>query len=88
MFEVFRAPMRISPEKAVVVVFACLTLHNWLIQLKQNTNSKKYTQTLGNGILPFCNQNDTEDLRAIEMRDAIKSFVNNEGARTWQLDKI
>lgn len=80
--------MRISPEKAVVVIFACLALHNWLIKLKEDTNSNKNTQRLGNGILPFCSQNNSDDLQAIEMRDTIKLFVNNEGARSWQLDKI
>lgn len=87
-FEVFRSPMRITPEKAVVVTFAALTLHNWLIKLNQNEDSTQYTKIMGNGIVNIVNQGDAEDMKAIEMRDKIKAFVNNEGSRSWQLDKI
>lgn len=87
-FEVFRSPMRISPEKAVVVTFASMTLHNWLIQMNENRNTRSYTTIIGNGILPLVNQNENEPLAAIQMRETIKLFVNNEGSRSWQLDKI
>lgn len=86
-FEVFRSPMRISPDKAVVVTFAALALNNWLIKLKESDNSRN-TQILGNGMVHLVNQDDSEDLDAIQMREKIKMFVNNEGSRSWQLDKI
>lgn len=88
-FEVFRSPIRHKPDKAVVITFAALTLHNWLIKMNENNDSRNCTQIIGNGMVPLVNQDDSDELVvAIEMREKIKMFVNNEGSRTWQLDKI
>lgn len=87
-FEVFRSPIRHTPDKAVVITFAALTINNWLIKLKENNDSENCNKIIGNGMVPLVNQDDSEELEAIEMREKIKLFMNNEGSRSWQLDKI
>lgn len=94
IFEVFRAPMRVEPDKAVAIVYASITLHNWLISMQNRGITYGYIddnspdRPIGDGIVPLQTQNGLDSNKASSMRDIIKNFVNAEGSRPWQWDKI
>lgn len=94
IFEVFRAPMRISPDKAVAVVYATITLHNWLITMQNRGITHGYIdqnspdKLIGDGIVPLETQNGLVPTNASKIRFKCRDFVNAKGSRPWQLDKI
>lgn len=80
--------MRIAPDKAVIVTFAALTLHNWLIKMNENKNTRKFTQILGTGMVNLVDQDDYDDFAAMRYRAKINLYANGDGTRYWQWDKI
>lgn len=43
---------------------------------------------IGDGVLPLQTQNGLDCNNASKMRETIKNFLNAEGSRPWQYDKI
>lgn len=86
--------MRISPEKAEVVVYAAMTLHNWLITMQNRGITHGYIdqnspdKLIGDGIVPLVEQVGLVPTNSTQVRFKVRNFVNAQGFRHWQLDKI
>lgn len=94
-FQLYRAPIRLQPDKAVAVVYSTLALHNWLTNKSENDQMPSYDgdgdgDGCGSSLLPFASQDENVNVSsaAQKMREKIKNYFNNEGARSWQLSKI
>lgn len=91
-FEIYRAPIRTSPENVVRLVLATLALHNWLMTSSGTGPRYKDDCPLSpaqGGILRLGQQigNRSSD-SAQAMRDSLCQFFSNEGQRQWQNDHI
>lgn len=98
-FEIYRAPIRLSPEKAVNVIYTTLCLHNWLLvkmdpsfdvkEPQRNEPHNQSTQHNFQGALqPIIIDPDDNSNSAESMREDLNNWFNGEGWRNWQIHKI
>lgn len=87
-FHIFKQPLRVSPEKAVVIVYSTLVIHNWLISKKDATYSNMDDDdTAVVTLIKFADQED-DCTNSTQIQTDLTNFFNNEGSRHWQWSKI
>lgn len=95
-FHIYKQPLRVEPEKAVLIVYSTLVIHNWLIKKKDppytviESDDKDDEENALRSFTLNPNQDEIVDEThdSSKMRSDLTNFFNNEGERSWQWSKI